>query len=465
MEIETNPGNLDVPSASIIDVAIVRRPAGLDSLASIGAYSLVYVLGIPTTILIARAVGPAGKGVLTLVGTLVALVGLLSLGVEASLVHEGSRGGRPIRELTRAALGIASIVGPLGAFIVAGLFASMFYESIPPEARLWAYAAALTVPLLITSGYLQAIFIALGRLIEVGLLSATLALLGFFAALLVFVLELDISALLGFNLVSVAVVSGIVVVLSRSYGVLPMSKEPVRRSLRRSLLAYGVRSHLGMAVSALNNRLVILLVALWLSTTQVGFYSIAVTAAETLSLIPTFMGTMIFQRAATLASEEATQFTGLATRLTAFTLCVGALIWLVAAEPLIRLLFGSAFIPAKNPLLILLPGIVLLGLWKNLTNDLVGRGFPEVRSYTAGLSLAVSVVLVALLIPAFGIFGAALASTISYSLAFAASVVLYGRKTGVRYRDLILPRLSDLRDLRLALLSAYSYLRSRRTTQ
>lgn len=60
-----------------------------------------------------------------------------------------------------------------------------------------------------------------------------------------------------------------------------------------------------------------------------------------------------------------------------------------------------------------------------LTSDISGRGYPQYNSIAAGLALVATVALDIVLIPSMGIIGAALASTISYSMTFVLSVVFY----------------------------------------
>ena len=73
----------------------------------------------------------------------------------------------------------------------------------------------------------------------------------------------------------------------------------------------------------------------------------------------------------------------------------------------------------------LLPGVVLLGAGKVLTNDIAGRGYPHYNSIVAGLTLVITVALDLLLIPRMGILGAALASSAAYSSTFLLSMMFY----------------------------------------
>jgi Na+-driven multidrug efflux pump len=76
-------------------------------------------------------------------------------------------------------------------------------------------------------------------------------------------------------------------------------------------------------------------------------------------------------------------------------------------------------------MLVLLPGVILLGSAKVLTNEMVGRGYPQYNSINAGIAFILTVMFDLILIPRLGVLGAALASSISYTAVFLASVGFY----------------------------------------
>jgi O-antigen/teichoic acid export membrane protein len=69
--------------------------------------------------------------------------------------------------------------------------------------------------------------------------------------------------------------------------------------------------------------------------------------------------------------------------------------------------------------------VILLGGAKVLTNEIAGRGYPQYNSFNAGVALILTVIFDLILIPRIGILGAALASSISYTVIFFASVGFY----------------------------------------
>jgi O-antigen/teichoic acid export membrane protein len=76
-------------------------------------------------------------------------------------------------------------------------------------------------------------------------------------------------------------------------------------------------------------------------------------------------------------------------------------------------------------MLALLPGVVLLGGGKVLTNEIAGRGYPHYNSINAGLALILTIALDLILIPRYGVLGASLASSVAYTLIFLTAIAFY----------------------------------------
>jgi Na+-driven multidrug efflux pump len=91
----------------------------------------------------------------------------------------------------------------------------------------------------------------------------------------------------------------------------------------------------------------------------------------------------------------------------------------------------------------LLLGIVAFSGARVLSNDIAARGRPGLNSWIAGMSVVVNLGINLALVPRFGINGAAWASTISYSLLFAATVAVYCRISRTSVRSVIVPSRED----------------------
>ncbi|HIP96355.1 MAG TPA: hypothetical protein EYH32_03970, partial [Anaerolineae bacterium] len=123
----------------------------------------------------------------------------------------------------------------------------------------------------------------------------------------------------------------------------------------------------------------------------------------------------------------------------------GAALALAAAGSLlVPFLYGTAYSGAIRPMLILLPGAVVITVYKVVVRDFISRDRQKVPILTAVLGLAVNVVLNLVLIPKLGTAGSALAATLSYSITTGVLVLAFIAESGLGLREVALVRRSDL---------------------
>ncbi|MCC6790801.1 MAG: flippase [Thermomicrobiales bacterium] len=181
------------------------------------------------------------------------------------------------------------------------------------------------------------------------------------------------------------------------------------------LLRYGAKSQVGNIAQFMNNRFDQLLVSAWLGSSQLGFYVAAVSFGEAFRFLPNAINTVLLSRVAASSEQDGRLLTGRAFKLTAAFALVWAAVSLVACVVFIRVLYGAAYEQAVGPTRILIPGIALLMTSSVFGAYLAGRGRAMVNSWITFAGLAVTLVLDVLLIPAWGIEGAAVASLASYT--------------------------------------------------
>jgi O-antigen/teichoic acid export membrane protein len=120
-----------------------------------------------------------------------------------------------------------------------------------------------------------------------------------------------------------------------------------------------------------------------------------------------------------------------------------------AGSFLLPLIYGARFADATIQLLILLPGVCLIGIESVLVQHFTGTGLPLAIPIFWVITLALSVGLNLGLVPVFGARGAAVTSTISYALIFVLVAFYFSLKTGRRPVEIFLLRGSELRKLLL----------------
>ncbi len=176
---------------------------------------------------------------------------------------------------------------------------------------------------------------------------------------------------------------------------------------------------------------------------QLGIYSVAVSWAEVLFYLPTTLAAvqrpdLVRAGRRSAATHAATVFRA-ATVLTA-VLAIGLII---AAPVLCATIFGEEFRDSIFDLRVLALGAFGIIALKQLGNALTAQGRPTLASTAIGIGFVATLVLDVLLIPSHGAAGAAVASTLSYTVGGIAVVVIFSRALGTSPVAL-LPRLADV---------------------
>ncbi|MCQ1536897.1 flippase [Methanosarcina sp. KYL-1] len=407
------------------------KKIGINSFQTITRQSLSIVFGLGLYILLARILGPEGSGLYAM-GLLLpsTLATFLNLGVTSSNVYFIASGKvTPVQAAKTSFLlwAVLSLIGCLAASAVIITQGEVWFPGVP-KFLLWLGTLAFPVILLLAflEGFFQGVqdFKSYNMFL---LLVPGLTLV--FALILVGILRTGVmGALLSFiggNVVGLLIGLGML----RSH--IRRNKQEVigsgSKNYLRECLNYGWKSHLSNMLAFVNYKADIFLVNFFLSPAATGIYSISVLIAEKLWILSYSVGAVILPHLSELHQEEQKrkQLTPLIARWVLFASSLGAAIIALVAFPFINLLFGKEFAPAFGALLWLLPGVAIYSMARVLSNDIAARGKPELNCYNELVVVTVNVLANIVLIPRFGIKGAAIATSIAYILGAITKLWIY----------------------------------------
>src|SRR5690242_15905137 len=169
------------------------------------------------------------------------------------------------------------------------------------------------------------------------------------------------------------------------------------------------------------------MIAYFLDPTQLALYAIAVNLTNLLLKVPDATGTVLFPQLAGAKDEDAHAATSRVCRHTLFVTITLALGYALFGTLAIRVLYGQRYMDAVRPLMLMLPGIVMITLYLILTRNFTSRNRQGVNIAAAVAALGINVGLNAVLIPRLGIAGAAISTTVSYSAAALILLVMFVR--------------------------------------
>jgi len=394
---------------------------------------LLVATALGTASVTARWLGTDGRGILSLALLIPAMASIfLSLGLGSSNVYLVGTGRIGLQELVSNSAMLTLLGTAAGALLLGILSMFGWFSSLAPGVPLWAiWLAAATLPLSLLAGMLSALLLGrqqIGRFNAVNLGRGVSRLLLTLAFVPIHDFELA-GSILAAVLAELLSLSALAVMLHRDGAkLIPRWQSHVlSRTLR-----YGLRGHVGNVLQFFNYRLDAFVVNSLLGVSAVGLYGAAVGSAEVLWHLPNSVGFVIFPRSSSSSEEEMNVLTPKVLRWTMGLSAAGAVCLALAGKWLLGLIYGQSFVAAYPSLLALLPGVVLLSGSKVLSGDLAGRGHIGYNSISSGLGLLVTIGLNILLIPSWGILGAAVASSTSYLVVLSSTSFFYSRVSGAR---------------------------------
>lgn len=227
-------------------------------------------------------------------------------------------------------------------------------------------------------------------------------------------------ALLGQLVSTVIVAAGALYILHQR---IPLSNifAPTPRSVsRRNLLSYNFLAIIIVFLSSSLYHTDILLLQPLSGSQQTGYYRASLQIAEFLWFAPIAIQTVfLYSTSKMWSNEEFDKINLISSKVTRYTLLFTALlsIGLVAlADPFIPLYFGAEFSASITPLILLLPGVVCFAVARPIISIGQGKGTSGIRIliFATGGSAILNLLLNLLLIPRFGMHGAAVATSIGY---------------------------------------------------
>ncbi len=390
------------------------------------AQVLVLLTTLTNAAIIARWLGPAGKGTLSLALLVPNIAALfLSGGIAiANVYFVGSR-RLSLDQLASSSTALGLVGTVLGVAVV-GLLARTGWLStlVPSVPSALIMLAMISLPVLLLNAYFSALLQGMQHIPTLNAVNVAQGVLTLALTLLLVVglgwgITGAVLAVFGSGLGGLAALTW----LLRRHGA--HFRPRLDRTVLRRTYGYGLKGYVGNVLQYFNYRLDTFLVNGFLGPAAVGIYGSAVGLAELLWYLPNSVGFVIFPKASATRPEEMNRFTPRVFGLTLALTAAGAVVLALLGPYLIALVYGPAFKASYAPLLALLPGVVLLGGGKVLTNELAGRGYAHYNSINSGMALVLTVILDLALIPRLGVTGAAIASTIAYSVIFVTAVFFY----------------------------------------
>lgn len=224
---------------------------------------------------------------------------------------------------------------------------------------------------------------------------------------------------------------------------------PIRSwSTLRPILAFSLVAHLSHLVNLINYRFDVWVVDNYHGAAELGLYAVAVGVGQLLFYIPDPLTRVVQPFLFGQVKDEMLERYKAIARLNFTAVLALSIVLCAAAYWIVPLLFGEVFSASVLPLQLLLPGIVCSASAKLLSTLVVHGGLQRFSLYATIVGAVLTITLDLLLIPRWGIEGAAVASTVSYAAILVVVLLVIRYRLHIPVHDLFLPRSADIRLLR-----------------
>jgi O-antigen/teichoic acid export membrane protein len=442
------------PAASAAPAGAPRAAAGnsivRDAVVTIGARLALAVLIFGTDIALARLLGPDAKGRFSLVLLLSQLVAIpVGWGMDVALGVVSGRSKEDARRGFANALIWIAVVGGLAVVLACVLY------GLPTDVRPRGPLAQV-IPNLSASQFIYSalaipgeLFFAIGLFVLLGrhrvaafnairvLRRATLLVLVVGSAA---VARLSLDVALVCNLVALALTAVMISLAAWRDGVFGLRPSA---PLLAEELGFGGRAIVGSLAERLQFRADSFLLNFFMGVTATGVYSVTSGLAETLWYIPNALGTVMFSRAVDPRAGAGATAAALTRSTIAVTLAFSVPAFVLGPWA-VDLVYGTPFAEAGVALRLILPGVVAYSIVAVLSKYITGRGRPGTGTLVLLAGLVTNVVANLVLIPRFGIEGAAASSSISYILTAGLTLAVFLRISGRGLAETLFLRPGDV---------------------
>jgi len=398
--------------------AIINRAKSSDFFAKIlktlSTRVLIIIIGFATSVIIARTLGPEGRGMFAMAVTIGAFgVQFTNLGLHGANTYYAARNTNLLPTLLGNSLTASFAFGTLIS-ILAGLF-FWVYPSLAPVHGTLLLMALAWVPFGLAHLLLQSLLLGVDDVrtynrIELGIKILYFSLLG----AIILSNQISPETVFGGALIALLVrfAWSYFSLSARIHHAVTCSISLFQKSMR-----YGIKSYFGSLFSFFLFKIDLLMINNILGTKEAGYYDIAINLATIVYILPEVVSIILYPKLCAIAKTSEKWKTAQQTGfwLAGIMLGVCILAWALA-KPAIVILFGSEFLPSLLPFLILIICKYILTLNLIFNNFIVSIHIPWTAIPFSFCLVILNIILNLTMIERYGMAGAAWATTISFGI-------------------------------------------------
>lgn len=401
---------------------------------------VIIVSGILASVITARYIGPEGNGIIAGLAVYPSLfMSIGSLGIRQSTAYFLGKGIFSEEDIKTA---ITQIWMCTTAICIMVCFVLMRYFSKSGDNMYWVLLSLLPIPFSLFVTYNSGIFLGKNNI-------AAFNKVNWIPAILTLILTIVLVMTFKWNVAGalMATIGGPLFMaffmLFRN-DFLKAFRLKFNFDIIKSMLSLGLIYAFSLLVINLNYKVDYIILDHLSDSYELGVYAKGAAITQYLWQVPMLLSTIVFARSA--VSKKDRDFSLKVAQLLRISFVLigfASLILFLFSSFIIITLYGEAFRDSILVLKLLLPGVLILTVFKVMNMDLAGKGKPWIAVKAMAPSLIINIVLNFILIPKYGAAGSAVSSTISYSIAGILFLYYYSTEVGISIKEIVKFRKSD----------------------
>ena len=405
----------------------------IQSFATTGA---VQLSGLGIAILVARLLGPEGRGEIAIILLYPLLLhALLGMAINEAIVFRGARREGTVERLGPTALALALVLGLTGVAL-GWLLAPLLYDDQRPEVLAAARLYLAMIPLGLVGLYLSSLFqgrLEYGAWNAIRLTTTLVTLAG--VAVVAIAATRSVTAVTLAYLAGYAAAAALALAMAASRGWLAGRPDS---DAARALIRFAAPLLVAVAIQVASDRLDQLAIANLLEPIDLGLYVAAIALGGIPVAPAATLANVGYPRIAAADSAEARGRVIERYLRAALALALAlALVILLVGDLLVVALFGTAFAPATPILRWYVLGATLMAARLVLAQAVKASGRPSAALVADLIGLAVSAAMLILLLPALGAVGASIAFLLTQAATLSWLILSARRHAGLQVRRLV----------------------------
>lgn len=374
---------------------------------------LTFIVSIFCGIIIARGLGPSGKGTHAFILLIpMTLFAFLSLNYFVTNIYFIKKKLYPIKCLFFAGLLFFSIISLLEilGLIIVNLFVEINYLGF----------IILFILVINMNRFLDPFLLGIGKLKQRNNLNL---LKSIFTLFFLFLFYFNFKTYFNISVVLIIQFLGLLITILISLRIIfnntrkSIKEKHHFKEIFNNLLNISKYGYISNLSNYLNYRLDQWLIKVYLSYSSLGIYSVATGLSEKFWMVSDSISSVLYPEVS--ETKNLKKITQGIDKMILIVFFSGIIIWIIIYfifDYVVIFVYGYDFIKVSIIIKILFPGIILFSIVKIISGFFAGIGRPDLKVRIAIVSTIINLIANVLLIPSYGIKGAAFATVISYSL-------------------------------------------------